>query len=98
MNYFEKVGAHHVNCDGDDGGDVSDSGGVEDSHDLPCNLSIHWNLTKPSTKIAFNTICVVIVADFWFYYKYLRIQFFHISQLYLLDSWASSSQFKCAIM
>ena len=43
MNYFEKVGAHHVDCDGDDGGDVSDGGDVEDSHDLPCKLSIHWN-------------------------------------------------------
>ena len=36
MNYFEKIGAHHVDCDGDDGGDVSDSGNVEDSHGLPC--------------------------------------------------------------
>ena len=40
MNYFEKVGAHHVVCDGDDGGDVSNGGDVEDSHDLPCKLSI----------------------------------------------------------
>ena len=40
MNYFEKGGAHHVDCDGDDGGDVSDGGDVEDSHDLPCKLSI----------------------------------------------------------
>ena len=30
MNYFEKVGAHHVGCVGDDGGDVSDGGDVED--------------------------------------------------------------------
>ena len=41
LNYFEKVGAHHVGCVGDDGGDVSDGGDVEDSHDLPCNLSFH---------------------------------------------------------
>ena len=66
MNYFEKVGAHHVDCDGDDGGDVSDGGDVEDSHDLPCNLSIHWNVTNASTRTALNTICLVIVADFWF--------------------------------
>ena len=30
MNYFEKVGAHNVDCDGDDGGDVSDGGDVKD--------------------------------------------------------------------
>ena len=62
MNYFEKVGAHHV--DGDDGGDVSDGGGVEDSYNLPCKLSIHWNMTNASTTTALNTICLVIVADF----------------------------------
>ena len=33
----------------------------------------------------------VLVADFCFYIKYLSIQYFHISQLLLLDSWASSS-------
>ena len=49
MNYFKKVGAHHVDCDGDDGGDVSDGGDVEDSHDLPCKLSIHWNVTNACT-------------------------------------------------
>ena len=56
MNYFEKVGAHHVDCDGDDGGDVSDGGDVEDSHDLSCKLSIHWNVTNAS-RTALNTIC-----------------------------------------
>ena len=66
MNYFEKVGAHHVDCDGDDGGDVSDGGDVEDSHDLPCKLSIHWDVTHASTRNALNTICLVIAADFWF--------------------------------
>ena len=81
MNYFEKVGAHHVDCDGDDGGDVSDGGDVEDNHDLPCKLSIHWNVTNACTRTALNTICLVIVADFWFYFKYLRILFSHISQL-----------------
>ena len=90
MNYFEKVGAHHV--DGDDGGNVSDGGGVEDSHGLPCKLSIYWNMTNASaTRTALITICLGIFADFCFYFKYLRIRFFHISQLYLLDSWASSS-------
>ena len=43
---MKKVGAHHV--DGDDGGDVSDGGGVEDSYNLPCKLSIHWNVTDAS--------------------------------------------------
>ena len=71
---LKKVGAHHV--DGDDGGDVSDGGGVEDSHDLPCKLSIHWNVTDASKRTALNTICLVIVADFWFYFKYLRLRFF----------------------
>ena len=91
MNYFEKVGAHHVDCDGDDAVDVSVGGGVEDSQDLPWKLSIHWNETNACTRTALNTICLVIVADFWLYFKYLRIRFFHISQLYCLDSWASSS-------
>ena len=85
------IGAYYVGCVGDDCGDVSDGGDVEDSHDIPCNLSIHWNVTNACTRTALNTICLVIVADFWFYFKYLRIRFFHISQLYLLDSWASSS-------
>ena len=85
MNYFEKVGAHHVDCDGDDGGDA------EDGHDLPRKLSTHWNVTKACTRTVFNTIFLAIVADFWFYFKYLRIRFAHISRLYLLDSWASSS-------
>ena len=76
MNYFEKVGAHHVDCDGDDGGDVSDGGDVEDSHDLPCKLSIHWNVTHASTRTALNTICLVIVADFFIHSKYLHVRFF----------------------
>ena len=96
MNYFKKVGAHHVDCDGDDGGDVSDGGDVEDSHDLPCKLSIHWNVTNACTRTALNTICLVIVVDFWFYFKYLRIRFFHISLLYLLDSYGHPPQIKNA--
>ena len=56
MNYIEKVGAHHVDCDGDDGGDVSDGGDVEDSHDLPCNLSIHWNVTNASRTVTNNKL------------------------------------------
>ena len=79
MNYFEKVGAHHVDCDGDDGGDVSDGGDVEDSHDLPCKLSIHWNVTNACTRTALNTICLVIVADFCFYYKYFIFDFSYFS-------------------
>ena len=38
---LSKVGAHHVGCVGDAGGDFSDGGDVEDSHDSPCNLPIH---------------------------------------------------------
>ena len=76
LNYFAKVGAYYVGCVGDEVGDISDTGGVEDSHDLPCNLSFHWNATNASTRTALNTICLVIVADFWFYYKYLQIRFF----------------------
>ena len=64
MNYFEKVGAHHVDCDGDDGSDVSDGGDVEANHHLPCNLPIHWNLTNASTRTALNTRCLVMHADF----------------------------------
>ena len=30
--------SHYVGCVGDDGGEVSDGGDVEDSYDLPCNL------------------------------------------------------------
>ena len=77
----KKVDGHHVGCVGDDGGDISDGGDVEDSHDLPCKLSIHWNVTNACSRTALNTICLVIVADFWFYFKYLRILYFHISQL-----------------
>ena len=73
---MKKVGAHHVDRDGDDGVDVSDGGDVEDSQDLPWKLSIHWNETNACTRTALNTICLVIVADFWFYSKYLQIRFF----------------------
>ena len=76
LNYFEKIGAHHVDCDGDDGGDIGDGGNVEDSHGLPFKLSIHWNVTNACTRTALNTICLVIVADFWFNFWYLRIRFF----------------------
>ena len=63
-DYFEKVGVQHVDCVGDDGGDVSDGGDVEESHDLPCNLSIHWNVTNTSRRTASNSVCLVIVPDF----------------------------------
>ena len=53
---------HHVGCVGEDGCDVSDGGDAE--NDLPCNLSIHWNMTNASTRIALNTICLVIVARY----------------------------------
>ena len=76
MNYFEKVGAHHVDCDGDDGVDVSDGGDVEDSQDLPWNPPIHRSVTSASTRTARKTICLVIVADFFFYFKYLLSRVF----------------------
>ena len=38
---LEKVGVQHVDCVGDDGGEVSDGGDVENSHDLPRNLPNH---------------------------------------------------------
>ena len=80
------VGAHHVGCIGDDGGDV------EDIHDLPCNMSIYWNANKlQSTRTAANNICLYIIADFLFLLQVFAKEIFHISQLFLLDSWASSS-------
>ena len=93
MNYFEKVGAHHVGCVGDDGGDVSDGGDVEDSHNLPCNLSIHWNVTNASTstRTATNNICLVIGADFRSLLQVFAYSIFHISLLFLLDTWARAS-------
>ena len=81
MNYFEKVSAHHV--DGDDGGNVSDGSGVEDSHGLPCKLSIYWNMTNASTRTALITICLGIFADFCFYFKYLLFEFNHISKHFI---------------
>ena len=64
LNYFEKVGKHCVGCVVDDDSDVSDGGDVEESHDLPCNLSIHWNMTNTSRRTASNSVCLVIVPDF----------------------------------
>ena len=90
LNYFEKVGAHCVGCVVDDDSDVSDGGDVEESHDLPCNLSIHWNVTNTSRRTASNSVCLVIVPDFWFLLQVFAYLIFHISQLFLLDLWASS--------
>ena len=56
--------ANYVGCVVDDDSDVSDGGDVEESHDLPCNLSIHWNVTNTSRRTASNSVCLVIVADF----------------------------------
>ena len=51
-------------------------GDIEDSHHLPCNLPIHWNVTNASSRTATYTICFVFVADFCFHSKYLHVRFF----------------------
>ena len=99
---LSKVGAHHVGCVGDDGGEVSDGGDVEDSYDLPCNLSIHWNVTNASnftsTSAATNNICLVIVADFDFLLEVFVYSISHISLLFLLYTWASSSHYVSVLL
>ena len=75
---------------GDGGGEVSDGGDVENSQDLPSNLPVHWNVTNASNRTATDAIGLVIVADFCFHSKYLQVRCFPISQLFLLDLWASS--------
>ena len=75
--HFEIVCAQHIDGVGDDGGEVSDGGDVENSHDLPRNLPNHWNMTNASRRTATNTTCFVIVVDFCFHGKYLhRFRFF----------------------
>ena len=88
--HFEIVCAQHIDGVGDDGGEVSDGGDVENSHDLPRNLPIHWNTTDAPKRTATDVICLVFVADFCFHSKYLQVRCFHISQLFLLDLWVSS--------
>ena len=81
-------------------GDVGDGGDVEDSHDLPCNLSIHWNVTNAPTRTATNNICLVIVADLClFTYKYLHIRFFiFLSPFFWINGHPPHMNRKYAIM
>ena len=87
IRFLGKGGAHCVGCVVDDDSDVSDGGDVEDSHDLSCKLSIHWNVTNAS-RTALNTICcgfLVLLQVFAYsiFSYFLAISFGFI--------WASSS-------
>ena len=88
--HFEIVCAQHIDGVGDGGGEVSDGGDVENSRDLPRNLPIHWNVTNASSRTATDAICLVTVEDFCFSQQVFACSIFHISQLFLLDLWASS--------
>ena len=88
--HFEIVCAQHIHGVGDDVGEVSDGGDVENSRDLPRNLPIHWNVTNASSRTATDAICLVTVEDFCFSQQVFACSIFHISQLFLLDLWASS--------
>ena len=87
--HFEIVCAQHIDGVGDDGGEVSDGGNVENSHDLPRNLSIHWNVTDASSRTATYTICFVFVADSCFHSKYLHVRSSYFSAISFIDLWAS---------
>ena len=54
---FEKVCVQHVDCVGDDGGDVIHGGDVEESHDLPCNL---LNSMKSSEELPPATFVLIM--------------------------------------
>ena len=89
---IELVGVLHVGDVGDDGGDVKDGGDVEDSHSLPCNPLIHWNVMSAAEELQSTTFVLLLTRISVFsFIKYLRIVFFHISEQFLLDSSASSS-------
>ena len=88
--HFEIVCAQHVDGVGDGGGEVNDGGDVENSRDLPRNLPIHWNVTNASPRAATDAICLVTVEDFCLSQQVFACSIFHISQLFLLDLWASS--------
>ena len=74
--HFEIVCAQHIDGVGDDVGEISDGDDVQNSHDLPRNLPIHWNVTNASNRTATNAICLVIFADFFIHSKYLHVRFF----------------------
>ena len=77
---IELVGVLHVGDVGDDGGDVKGGGDVEDSHTLPCNPPIHWNVTSVAEELQSTTFVLLLTRISVFsFIKYLRIMFFHIS-------------------
>ena len=77
---IELVGVLHVGHVGDDGGDVKGGGDVEDSHTLPCNPPIHWNVTSVAEELQSTTFVLLLTRISVFsFIKYLRIVFFHIS-------------------
>ena len=60
---------------------------VEDSHDWPCNMPIHWNVTNPSKKelpptppFAFSLLRISVFTSS---IKYLLFEFNHISQHFI---------------
>ena len=79
---FEKVGVQHVDCVGDDGGDVFHGGDVEESHDLPCNL---LNSMKSSEELPPATFVLVMTRISVFNPSIFIYWIFHISQVFLFD-------------
>ena len=69
---FEKVGVQHVDCVGDDGGDVIHGGDVEESHGLPCNLLNSMRRDEHIGRTATSNFCLDNDADFCFQMKYLH--------------------------
>ena len=65
-DYFEKVGVQHVDCVGDDGGDVIHGGDVEESHGLPCNLLNSMRRDEHIGRTATSNFCLDNDADFCF--------------------------------
>ena len=75
-DYFEKVAVQHVDCFGDDSGDVSDGGDVEESHDLPCNL---LNSMKSSEELPPATFVLIMTRISVFNSSICINWIFHIS-------------------
>ena len=51
-------------------------GDVEDSHHLPCNLPIHWNVTNASSITANIIICLLLLWISVIYFRHLHTRFF----------------------
>ena len=75
-DYFKKVVVQHVDCVGDDGGDVIHGGDVEESHDLPCNL---LNSMKSSEEPPPVTFVLVMTRISVFNSSICMNWIFHIS-------------------